>query len=313
MKIFFLFLLLISCDPPAKKISPTAEKYLEEVLKILESNSVNRNKINWITFRKNVFKNASQAKSIEDTYPAVEYAIAALGDKHSYFASAKPQINENEKEPPIYEEITVPKDIGYIHIPWFIGDEKQIITYQNNIQQKIKRLDKPTLKGWIVDLRGNFGGNMWPMLAGVGPLLNGDTIGYFVDPDEKLSVWRYTKGKAMNEGSIRTEVKDYYELKKKNPVIAVLTDSITASSGEAVAVAFKKRISTKSFGGSTRGVSSGNEPFYLSDGSHILLTTTIFADRKLTKYGSAIEPDIKISNNVELINQAINWIYQNKN
>ena len=87
MRIFFLLLLLISCDVPAKKISPVAEKYLEEVLTILESNSVNRNKINWVAFRKNVFENAAQAETIEDTYPAVEYAISALGDRHSYFAT----------------------------------------------------------------------------------------------------------------------------------------------------------------------------------------------------------------------------------
>ena len=222
------------------------------------------------------------------------------------------QPSENEKKLPTYEDIIVPEDIGYIRITWFIGDEKQIIAFQNNIQQKIKQVDKPSMRGWIVDLRGNFGGNMWPMLAGIGPLLSGDTVGYFVDPNENLSVWRYNQGKAINEGTIRTEIKDFYQLKKKNPIVAVLTDSVTASSGEAIAVAFKKRVNTKSFGGPTRGVSSGNEPFYLSDGSHVILTTTLFADRKLTKYGSSIEPDVKITNNVELIKQAINWIYQNK-
>ena len=36
------------------------------------------------------------------------------------------------------------------------------------------------MKGWIVDLRGNFGGNMWPMLLSVEPLIGNGTLGYFV-------------------------------------------------------------------------------------------------------------------------------------
>jgi len=37
--------------------------------------------------------------------------------------------------------------------------------------------DRDDLIGWIVDLRGNGGGNMWPMLAGVGPVLGEGVVG----------------------------------------------------------------------------------------------------------------------------------------
>ena len=50
------------------------------------------------------------------------------------------------------------------------------------IQDQIKIMDHPYNIGWIVDLRGNGGGNMWPMLAGIGPILGEGIAGYFIDP-----------------------------------------------------------------------------------------------------------------------------------
>ena len=90
-------------------------------------------------------------------------------------------------------------------------------------------------------------------------------------------------------------------------VVAVLTDTLTASSGEAVAVAFKARKHTRSFGAGTCGVSTGRERFYLSDGSVLLLTTAVFADRRLVRYGHSIAPDEPLKP-AEVVPQAIRWI-----
>lgn len=44
--------------------------------------------------------------------------------------------------------------------------------------------------GWVVDLRGNSGGSMWPMLAVALPLLGGDgVIGAFVTRDGARTPW----------------------------------------------------------------------------------------------------------------------------
>ena len=89
--------------------------------------------------------------------------------------------------------------------------------------------------------------------------------------------------------------------------MAVLTDTLTASSGEAVAVAFKARKHTRSFGAGTCGVSTGRSRFYLSDGSVIYLTTAVFADRRLVRYGHFIAPDEPLKP-AEVVPQAIRWI-----
>src|SRR4051812_15802719 len=48
------------------------------------------------------------------------------------------------------------------------------------IQQQIKELETHAPCGWIVDIRGNRGGSMWPMLAGVGPILGEGLVGEFI-------------------------------------------------------------------------------------------------------------------------------------
>jgi C-terminal processing protease CtpA/Prc len=57
------------------------------------------------------------------------------------------------------------------------------------LQNQIDTLAKLNPQGWIVDLRGNLGGNMWPMLAGVAPLIDSRMMGSFVDADGKKTTW----------------------------------------------------------------------------------------------------------------------------
>jgi len=57
--------------------------------------------------------------------------------------------------------------------------------------------------------------------------------------------------------------------------VAVLTDAKTASSGEAVAIAFRGRGRTRSLGSPTAGLTSTNTAFDLPEASRITLTTAI--------------------------------------
>lgn len=91
-----------------------------------------------------------------------------------------------------------------------------------------------------------------------------------------------------------------YNLISQHPYVAVLTDNVTASSGEALAIAFKGRVKTKSFGTKTFGVSTSNRSYTLSDGSRINLTISVFADRNKTKYGHSVYPDVKCDDNKSL-------------
>lgn len=119
--------------------------------------------------------------------------------------------------------------------------------------------------------------------------------------------WHYKDGKAYDDNGIWGQSSNTYDLKSQNPYVAILTDNITASSGEAVAIAFKGRDKTKSFGMPTFGVSTSNRSHTLSDGSRINLTESVFADRNKTKYGNSVPPDLSCEDN-KTLQDAIDWI-----
>ena len=171
VKLCVLFFVVASCRAESRLPSPAVRKYLEEVFGILQANFVNRAAIDWVVFKQNLLAEARDANTVEQAYPAVVSAVVALGDKHSTFAPAR-LVEESKlptaKQPPIYPDESVPGDIGYIRIRWVVGSQQKLAEYMTSVQAQIKERDKPELKGWIVDLRGNMGGNMWPMLVGVG-------------------------------------------------------------------------------------------------------------------------------------------------
>ena len=64
---------------------------------------------------------------------------------------------------------TLPATIGYVKVAAFSGIGAEAAAFANGIQRAIISADRDDLIGWIVDVRGNLGGNMWPMVAGRRP------------------------------------------------------------------------------------------------------------------------------------------------
>lgn len=88
------------------------------------------------------------------------------------------------------------------------------------------------------------------------------------------------------------------------------SDGWVASSGEAMAVAFRGRAQTRSFGTPTCGLSTGNSTWFLSDTSRLVITSAIMADRTRRVYGDVIVPDERIADPNEVVTRAIQWLVQ---
>lgn len=269
-----------------------------------------KEQIAWGDYRANVLKYGKNDKTIDDAHKTIKYALLLLQDGHSVFVSSK----DMKKE---YSDTTTKKitsivseynnEIGYIKIPGFIGNERLEKAFAARIQNLIRNLDKQKISGWIIDLRGNTGGNMWPMLLGIGPILGDGIAGYFVNDKKEFNMWGYAEGKTFDGGSIISKIDSAYQLKNTNKKIAVLINNSTASSGEAIAVAFKGLSKTRFFGDRTRGQTTGNSTIFLSDSSMIALMTVVYADRNKVVYGIPIIPD-EIAKDVDAKELAIKWI-----
>lgn len=304
-------LLLIACsDDDQPSISPNVEKFLNEVLDLMEANAVNKATINWTDFRARVINIAGAAQTIAELEPAIAEALTMLADNHSFFQRPDGSgifVGTIQCQGPTITTPQVPANVGYIKINAFSGTPEQSAALALNLQSQIKEQDSENLLGWIVDLRNNGGGNMWPMIAGIGPILGEGIAGYFAYGDDTKYPWSYNAGAAMSGGNTIVRVAQPYVLMKPWPKVAVLLNNGVASSGEAVAISFIGRLNTKRFGSPTCGLSTSNVGYPLSNGYTLILTTANLADRNGTMYGGLVQPD-QTSSEATVIQDAIEWI-----
>jgi hypothetical protein len=305
-----------SATSPALTQVPNASRlasdYINELANFMENNSINRDRINWSDFRGQVIERARGAQTIVDLYPAISLALALLDDRHSFYQGAGGGLG-NPRSPrcsaPAAVTPAVPADVGYVRIGAFSsGVPGADRAFADELQQQIRGRDAATLAGWIVDVRGNGGGNMWPMIAGVGSVLGNGIAGYFSPPAGVPVPWSYQDGTALSGTSEIVRASAPYLLMTPAARVAVLTDVVVASSGEAVVVSFRGRPNTRSFGAATCGLSTANSSFRLSDGATLQLTTALMADRNRTTYGASIAPDETVSGDGEVVQRAIAWL-----
>lgn len=297
---------------PSGTISPLAQGYLSELVSVMEAHSINRLKINWNTFRAGVVAAAGAAQSVEETFPAIRTALTQLGDRHSFFRPASGPTFAGLDFPncgwPSVDAPALPPSVGYIRVGAFGGSADEARDFANGLQRQIASADRDDLAGWIVDVRGNGGGNMWPMIAGVGPILGDGRAGYFVDPVGTAIAWEYRDGASWEGGELAQRVDAPYRLRRQSPKVAVLFDRATASSGEAVVIAFRGRPDTRSFGTATCGLSTANELYPMSDGASLFLTVAAMADRTQFVYGGQIAPDEEVPVPRDAEQRAVAWL-----
>ena len=277
----------------------------------MEKYSVNTATIDWASVRTQVAAAAGEARSIPDLYPAIGVALRLLGDQESYYRTrdgtliGPSPVGGCAASAPITPAL--PDTIGYVKVAFCDCQGSAATQFAESVQRAIRTADRAGLAGWIVDLRGNFGGNMWPMIAGIGPILGEGIIGWIVYNDREYER-EYRDGAATSFGEVFARVENPYTPLKEYPRVAVLTDGIVASSGEAITVFFKGRPGTRSFGTSTCGHHHLQQEFGLSDGAALSLVSGQHADRTRRRYGGPIDPDEMIANPGEAINRAIAWL-----
>ena len=240
---------------------------------------------------------AAGAVSIEGTYRFIDRLLRRSGDRHAWFRRPAPKVGGSRDGPTNYQNPTatlIDDRIGYLVVPAAMGrghhGERE---YAATLQTHIRLLDA-NARGWVVDLRSNWGGNMWPMIAGLGPLLGDGVVGSFVYPNGERNHWSYDDGGARLGDSTLVRVDDLYELSGSNRPIAVLVGNGTTSSGEAIVVAFRGLAHARSFGSSTSGMSTAIESKRLCDGSMLGISTAAFADRFGTIHRGPLPPDVPV-------------------
>lgn len=284
--------------------APVAVRYLDAALELMENHALRRSEIDWRALRQQALEYARGAATPAETHTAVRFALRELGDGHSYLQSAaatralatRAVANALTGAPAAAPESSrLAERLAYLQVPSFAGGTPmQQVDFAESLKSAIQEHDQQGVCGWVVDLRLNTGGNLWPMLAGLGPLLGEGELAASVYPDgRRAPVW-HREGQAGFGEYTQLRVRSPYRLVR--PVrVAVLLGPATASSAEVLAVAFRGRAATRSFGAATRGVSTGNRTFALSDGASLVLTVAATSDTAGRVYTGPIEPDEEVA------------------
>jgi hypothetical protein len=300
------------------QLSPEASAHLTEIVSLLQKQWLYRDKTDWDAFRRRVLAQAGSAQTIAETYDAIRLALTLLGDRHSWY---RPQSGDTIPNPQSPTQSTgectpaplvtppLPANVGYVRIQ--ITPE----TPTAEIQDSLRKQDNKELIGWIVDLRNSRGGNTWPALTGIGSLLGEGTAGFFVDAAGQATAWGYTGGATWMgtpDKPMRYFLEAPHKLITRNPQVAVLTDIGVASSGEAIAIAFRGRPQTRSFGTPTCGLSTSIQAFPLSNGAALGIMVSVMADRTKRQYGGPVVPDELVSAPADVVPRAVAWLKEPK-
>jgi len=301
--------------PPSKDVI----NLVNEFTNIIKHNSIYRDSLKWAKMQPYIGVLEQGVENTNDVRPVLDYIITqlrAVGDNHSFYQSktmadnyAKGDINPERPSAKMLSN-----GIGYISVPAFGSiNDTACINFATKIQELIRRLDSANnVKGWVVDLRQDGGGNMYPMIAGLGPLIGNHPLGYFVNPTNPKfnSDWTYHDGRC---GVVK--VKKPYKVKLPKAKVAVLVGPHTASSGEMTAISFIANSNVKLFGQPTAGYTTANQGFRLSNGAFLYLATSYTADKLFKVYKGKITPDVLVDkpangNNDPAIDTASAWVLE---
>ncbi|TFB58571.1 hypothetical protein E3N94_04365 [Cryobacterium sp. Sr3] len=285
---------------PPPSGNPAVREYVESALDFMDENGLYATRRKWKEARALASVSASSAETIAETHSPLMRAVSAAGGRaHSRFVLPPGQLGSVQL-PPTGENRPVVSfatgSIAAIDVPWFSSsDTREGQSYIDAGARGISDAETRARCGWIVDLRGNGGGNSFPMLGAVTPLLSQGTVLSFIRRNGKSEVVRIDGSAVTYESDGSTETLATSPVTGSSQAgrnIAVLQGPETASAGESTLLAFRGQSGVRTFGETTTaGFATGNTLKTMSDGAVIVLTVARMADRTGLTYPDGIDPD----------------------
>lgn len=307
--------------PPQGPPSAEAAAYLDRAIAILREHHIKSGGADWPALTAKAHAEIAGAQTTADTYPAIRHLIDALGVRHSFFQPppTQAQIDAAAKAGPtgVVAGTEMPTSalldgrVAVVRLPaletFSPGGPERAKTYPQVLRTALQALDKAPLCGWIVDLRGNGGGNMWPMLAGLDPLLGASPFGFFSKGYFRNPWIRTPAGIFPAPPQPVPTAPPAFTLTHAAAPLAVLIGPKTGSSGEMTALALIGRQGVRTFGADSAGFLSGNIVMPMPDGAHIVVTEVLVHDRTGKDYADTIQPDMPAA---DAERAARDWIEQ---
>ena len=282
-------------------VPPSAETYGKNALSTIDKNGIFAGNDEWKSTYNECLKMIENAKSYDDTYDAIRKALSVGGGKHSMLMTKSESQDTTESYDEVLPTVSLDGDIAIIKLPDFLGTAEAGQKYAKVAEDFIHE-NRDKIKGVVLDLRGNTGGDMGPMATAVSSLLPDGELVYYHYRSYDVPV-TLKNGVVSNAG---TGGKSLYPEEKLNVPFAILTDDMTASSGEALTLCFRGLENTRTFGAPTAGYTSVNMLYNMYDGAQMYLTVAFDKARTGEIFKETpIEPDVATDSPLEA---ALEWL-----
>lgn len=281
----------------------------------LETRYIFRDKVDWKGLKPYFKTKALTSKSLKQAFDStmvnlfdtIQGAHLNIFSKQGWYKSSlgRPlgqedfsiEFLQKYAKKPGFETKILDEKYGYAFIPGMLLDVSQD-SINRKTQQMYDAIAKiarnKEVKGWIIDLRMNVGGNVFPMLASLHYFLGNNTVYTVLSTQGDIMQLHTLKdGGFYEENILRAKANPTINPNLKIPVVFI-TGLMTGSAGELIPVSFRGRDNVTTVGETTYGLLSGNDLTKLPFDIKITLTTGYLCDRK-GKYTETITPDRHIS------------------
>lgn len=312
--------------------------YVAGALDVVERRALFSPRLDWADVRREALAVVAGAKQYSDTHDFLGDVLVRAGGRHSGLVRPGPGPRRSRLTPEQREALGPPHPTGhviehanvgvgpgvggpiaYLRIPRTAHLHSDLAKtsavrdarYVAAGAEVVSTLLATEPRGWIVDLRANVGGNMWPMLAVAGPLLPSGVLGYFEGRSGDFRPFGVNAGIAMLNGRKMAQLDSFGLLARRAQTpIAVLVSGHTASSGEAIALAFRAQPRARLFGTPTYGLTTANFPHVLRDRAVLRITTSYYADHRKVRCEGPIpvDQDLGGQSRSAVLDAACRWI-----
>lgn len=299
--------LLLAAFPSIARGEPGQEKQIEvlqQVVEVARQNALNASKVDWETTERTATEILGKDPSDSGLTMAIRSVLKALGDHHSLYRPPSPAItgatasaqsvpDDTKKPSPIAVGGERPSGVPLVAVNTWSGLTPEAAREAAAKARDVLNasLEKRTC-GLILDFSANSGGNMWPMVMGVLPLLSEGKLGQFEDRTGKRTTVELVNHQLLYGGAPHfLNVPELPTPAHLPGYVAVIVGPATASSGEITAILFKGQRNVRLFGRPTAGFTTANRVFKLENGGVLALTVSTVSDREGNVYLDRLSPD----------------------
>lgn len=306
------------CARGAEAPAPSAAAAfpLDKLLATVREQSVFRKKIDWPQAEADLRAGMARASSDEEVANAVVALFAKMNDVHSMLewkgrsyanyegladaarAKVRPLLDREQAQTGKIVATMIEDRVAYVLVPAmpaYTADD--IRSFSRALYGRVSDLMARKPLGWIVDLRLDGGGNLYPMLLGLSPLLGDGVVGGTIDADgREVQKWVLKEGGLYwRDGAgdrAFAELGQPARVSDPKASVVVLLGPTTRSSGQATALAFRGRPNCVMIGEPTaKGTTTVTNPFPLGRDATLSLAVGFMADRNGAACESQVLPD----------------------